>query len=720
MNVASVSTPAAPAQLPETVANDAARAARRALGAGCAAFLGIARGQVVSATVAGPHDDGRDPFRPYLDGPVGDFPPWGALEASGGMIFACEDGAAAEAGLGEWARRHGIGALIAVDLALPTIYSERLASAGLLIACYPERREIDADDTEAALAIAGVVSLAVSSAALYAEARSDSEANAQAAQEQATLRRIATTVARGAEPGVIFNLVAEEAARLLGGDLGSVARFEDEYGEIVGLWGAGTGLRVRHPLTGDRCMARVARTGRPARVDDYSALRARDPSSREIVPDSYGAGVGVPIRVGDDLWGGILAVRAPGRDPFPPEAERILQRFSDLAALSISSARMRESLEAEANTDPLTGLPNRRLFEQRLKEETARALRYRRELSVAMIDIDHFKAINDTHGHEAGDIALIEVADRLRALARPEETVARIGGEEFAWILPERDALAALGAAERARRSIGGRAIASVGNLTISLGVCSLAEAGGVHALLSRADRALYQAKAEGRDTSCAYSAVRAPATSGAREDEVAARLGARASIMALARTVDAKDRSTRLHSERVSDLAARLAGAAGWSAHGIVLLREAALLHDVGKIGIPDRVLQKKGRLTAAEFAQVRIHPALGAKIAQEVLTAEQAAWIRGHHERWDGTGYPDGLTGEAIPPGARLLALADAWDTMTSDRPYQPPAEIAAALEECAQEAGHQFCPEAVGALQALARADMLVAPEPTGWSL
>jgi HD-GYP domain-containing protein (c-di-GMP phosphodiesterase class II) len=176
------------------------------------------------------------------------------------------------------------------------------------------------------------------------------------------------------------------------------------------------------------------------------------------------------------------------------------------------------------------------------------------------------------------------------------------------------------------------------------------------------------------------------------------------AGLRALARAVDAKDPSTWEHSERVALFVERLALAAGWSPRRSALLREAGYAHDVGKIGVPDAVLTKPGRLTPEEYEQIKTHPALGAQIAAEILTGEQVQWIRWHHERPDGKGYPDRLNHAFIPDGAKLLALADSWDVMTTTRPYKKAMLADDALAECIRQCDRQFCREAVEALLAL----------------
>ena len=165
------------------------------------------------------------------------------------------------------------------------------------------------------------------------------------------------------------------------------------------------------------------------------------------------------------------------------------------------------------------------------------------------------------------------------------------------------------------------------------------------------------------------------------------------AGLRALARAIDAKDPMTRQHSDRVATLATEIARRLGWSEDQIGLLHEAALLHDVGKIGIPDSILLKPGRLTADEYARVKEHATLGAMIVEGLLNNDQVNWIRWHHERPNGHGYPDALTDAAIPEGAAIIALADTWDVMTISRPYCPPLPVSDAILECRQLAGKQF---------------------------
>jgi HD-GYP domain-containing protein (c-di-GMP phosphodiesterase class II) len=180
---------------------------------------------------------------------------------------------------------------------------------------------------------------------------------------------------------------------------------------------------------------------------------------------------------------------------------------------------------------------------------------------------------------------------------------------------------------------------------------------------------------------------------------------------MGLARAVDAKIASTQRHSERVAALAARLARELGWPEPRAALLHEAALVHDVGKIALPDVILLKPGALTDDEYEQVKMHAELGGRIVEGCLSVDQVSWVRGHHERFDGRGYPDRLGGTEISEGARILALADAWDAMTEVRLYRGAMNVAQALHEVLENSGTQFWPDAVGALERLAQRGQLI---------
>jgi diguanylate cyclase (GGDEF)-like protein len=526
--------------------------------------------------------------------------------------------------------------------------------------------------------------------------------------EQGALRRVAEAVATESEPTEVFQLVAREVTALFESDAGIVWRFDGGQAEAVGSHGDGAappGTRIT--LDGGGAAATVAQTGRPARASYAAGRHGGEGAVRH--------GIASPVVVGGDLWGcvHIASTLRGGVSPFDTATEQRLERFAELVALALANADTRMALQERAATDPLTGLANRRHFQERMAEEWDRARRHGDHLSLVLIDLDHFKRVNDTWGHPAGDRVLAELAQRLRKATRTHDILGRIGGEEFAWLLPGATEDDAVAAAERARDLVRGTPFPEVGPVTASFGVCHHADANGPSELQQLADDALYTAKHLGRDRVCARSDGSAPDTAGLADRMLQERQQSIRGVVGLARAVDAKDPATRLHSGRVADLAVQIATAVGWDAGACAALRDAGLMHDVGKIAVPDAVLLKAGALTPEEFEVVKTHTVVGARIVADVLTPEQVRWVRGHHERWDGAGYPDGLSGESIPEGARILALADAMDVMLTPRPYAPGRGLHEALEETARHAGTQFDPRMVLALHRLAEVGALQGP-------
>ncbi|MCW2985125.1 MAG: diguanylate cyclase, partial [Conexibacter sp.] len=293
---------------------------------------------------------------------------------------------------------------------------------------------------------------------------------------------------------------------------------------------------------------------------------------------------------------------------------------------------------------------------------------------------------------------------------------ARIGGDELALLMPGVGGEEAHAAAERVRRAVAAAPFPDAGRMTLSAGVCDLSQTDEPEELLRLADGALYWAKAHGRDACIRYSPQVVEELSATERADRLEHARALAALGALAKAIDAKDPATIRHSERVAALACELATETGWSAADVARLHDAAVVHDVGKIGVPDAVLSKPTRLTDAEYDVIKRHADLGARIVAGMLDREQVAWVRGHHERHDGRGYPDGLAGDVIDEGARLLALADAWDAMTGARIYSAAMSEADALAEVRRNDGLQFHPDAVAALERVAaRGALSASPEP-----
>ncbi|MDX6555792.1 MAG: hypothetical protein QOD86_1987 [Miltoncostaeaceae bacterium] len=311
---------------------------------------------------------------------------------------------------------------------------------------------------------------------------------------EAALGRVATAVATEATARAVFALAAEEAGRLLGADVAAVVRAEPgaTAGRVTGVW---TRARAAADLAGapvgldpDDAVTLAVATGRP----QSGPLPLPEPWRRA-------AGRAAPITVAGSPWG-VLAI-AGDRAEVDARADDHLARFARLIGLAVANAEARTALVALAHTDGLTGLPNQRTFHERLADEVARARLHGRQLALVLLDLDRFKLVNDTHGHQAGDRVLAEAARRLAAAARRGELVARTGGEEFAWILPDTGGPGAMAAAERALHAVSGTPFPGVGTLTMSGGVSALDATADARELFRLADAALYRAKAAGRDT---------------------------------------------------------------------------------------------------------------------------------------------------------------------------------------------------------------------------
>lgn len=550
-------------------------------------------------------------------------------------------------------------------------------------------------------------------AALTTDRRTMLAEHQRMSEEAAALHRVATAVAGGAKLQEVAELAGREVAELLRLDVGVVVAFEGSS-DIVRCIGQGTAPGVVPPtlppfvpIHRGSAIDRLRQTGQPERFDERGALTLSMPPNLQRVA--------APIVTDARLWGALIVCTSRS-DDLPDDTEERLQRFAELMGMAIANADAQARLVAQATTDQLTGLVNHRAFHERLREEAAVARRHGGDLAVAVFDIDRFKQVNDTLGHVGGDAVLAETARRMASAARAGEIVARIGGDELALLMPGVSGDEAHAAAERVRRAVAAVPFPDAGAMTLSAGVCDLAQADDPEELLRLADGALYWAKAHGRDACIRYSPQVVEELSAAERADRLEHARALAALGALAKAIDAKDPATIRHSERVAALACELAVESGWSPADVARLHDAAVVHDVGKIGVPDAVLSKPSRLTDEEYDVIKRHADLGARIVAGMLDPEQVAWVRGHHERHDGRGYPDGLAADAISEGARLMALADAWDAMTGARVYSAPMSAEAALDEVRRNDGAQFHPDAVAALERVnARGALAATPAP-----
>ncbi|MEQ8236617.1 MAG: HD domain-containing phosphohydrolase [Syntrophomonadaceae bacterium] len=424
-----------------------------------------------------------------------------------------------------------------------------------------------------------------------------------------------------------------------------------------------------------------------------------DKEKRDIY--ELGIEVIIPIRSRNDIIGMMMLTRKHNNAGYTLDDLDLLTYLGASTAVAFDNARMFARSQSEAMTDSLTKLFNHRYFYKALAEQMAKV--GNGELSILMIDLDLFKLFNDLYGHVEGDGALEKIADILRRNVGQKGTVCRYGGEEFTILLPYHDTKMAYEIAEKIRTDIEktffNMTDVTQRFLTASIGICTYPHAApNGEELLKRADLAMYTAKNSGKNQTVIYTPE--VATNSETTFDAAERMASRPSyattIYALTAAIDAKDHYTFGHSQKVAEYATVLASNLALDKSHVEIIREAALLHDIGKIGIPEHILTKTGRLTNEEFDIVKQHVEMSITIIKHLPSMNHVIpAVIGHHERWDGKGYPRGLRGENIPLAARILAVVDAFDAMTSNRPYRPALSVSAALSEIEGAIGTQFDP-------------------------
>ena len=354
-----------------------------------------------------------------------------------------------------------------------------------------------------------------------------------------------------------------------------------------------------------------------------------------------------------------------------------------------------------ARTDPLTGLLNRRGFEETLDLEVERSRRGEHTLSLLIGDLDGFKKVNDEFGHHTGDRALARAGEVLNREKRRIDTLSRFGGEEFALVAPDTDGQEAFMLAERLRIALREEFADDDIALTISFGLATAPQHGDSRqGLVEVADDALYAAKELGRDRTVIYSkaivGVLTPTNgrNSKRNEQLAI-------MLALTQALDMGEAGTANHSQTVARYCEVIAKEMGLDTTTVERVRLAGLLHDVGNVAISNLVLNNPEPLSPEEWAEIRRHSEIGARILANARLGDIGAWVLAHHERVDGEGFPFGLSSGSIPLEARILAVADAFEAMTSKRPYRGAMTQDAAVEELQRHAGTQFDAEVVDAL-------------------
>lgn len=370
------------------------------------------------------------------------------------------------------------------------------------------------------------------------------------------------------------------------------------------------------------------------------------------------------------------------------DRERCAELTRDLENAWARIARLEQEAETRAVRDPLTNLLRLNVFEQRLDQEVERCRRHRRPLSVAVLDVDGFRTLNARHGRAVGDMVLTSVAGALTEGTRTTDVVARASADEFVVMLPETAGPEAQLGIDRVVHALEGTTLPPVGSISVSSGLAQYTPPMSSEKVMSLAGNALDFARAAGGARSELHSAdMAAGSQAGVHEDAIAG----------LAGTLLERDRYTGEHSDSVVELVDRVAKGLGLDEEEVGLVRIGALLHDIGKVGIPDSILHKAGPLDEDEWKIMREHPAIGERVLRAIPGLGAVARIVRHeHERFDGGGYPDGLVGSQIPIGSRIILACDAYHAMTSDRPYRAAMPHSEAVAELAKHAGTQFDPD------------------------
>jgi diguanylate cyclase (GGDEF)-like protein len=590
--------------------------------------------------------------------------------------------------------------------------------SGVMVAMNPEREFVfEQRDLDVLVTAAGQVSVAVENARLFAEEQRRS-------RQLAFLNNISRTAISSDDPVHMLSQIAGEIQKNFSFDHIGIGLLD--YGtkeiEIKAEAGVTAHATGKHIPLGTGILGRVARTGERALVQN-----APPGSLSGILADSR-AVLCIPITYGESLLG-VLNVESRNENAFSPQDVLILNTLADLLATALHNAFVFQKLQQQSITDGLTGIKTRRFFWEALSAEWKRASRSGRPFSVVLIDLDKFKEVNDTMGHFEGDLVLARVGRLLEQKSRQSNVVARYGGDEFIVLMPETGAEQAQVLAERLRQWIAADPMLGEHHITGSFGVASFPMHGfSIEDIIRVADAGMYVSKrsggnlvstaqefAEGQDFAWQRQQISAyiegflqrERTGPEQLDELTSTLFKLCStegdcnvallkeaIESLSRAAESRELQTAGHGDLVARYTAVVARALGLSSEEIADLVYAARVHDVGKIFVPESILNKPGPLTENELLQLRMHAHVGAEIVGIIPhSSMMREAIEHHHQRFDGSGYPDGLKGEQIPLWARILGLTDAYANMITQESFSAARSPEQALDELAKMSGTRF---------------------------
>ncbi|HVH60197.1 MAG TPA: diguanylate cyclase, partial [Candidatus Sulfotelmatobacter sp.] len=597
-------------------------------------------------------------------------------------------------------------------------------------------RAFDEGHLELLRVLASEASIAIENARLFHEERTK-------ARHLSLLNTISRNAIATLNPDEMLAKITEQLEAGLTYDHIGIGSLDYATREIVIQAEAGTrrgSLSQRIPL-GTGLVGHVARNGHMA---VFRAGSSTDGALKPLLPDSLAA-IALPVFYAEQLHG-ILYIESATPVDFSEEEILLLRTLADLIAGALHNALSFQKAQEQAITDGLTGVKTHRFFMEALSSEWKRSTRAGRSFALVLMDLDRFKFVNDFYGHLEGDLVLQRVGQILETNCRRSDVVARYGGDEFVILMPETTMEHARQLASKLRGWVSADPLLREKNISASFGIaCYPLHGSSPQELIQVADASMYLSKHQGgnavstadhfdpneakkwkRDVLEAYLGVtlkRLFSTGPEAFEEIYQRLrqfteslsatepdngkalvlqeGRHAlpqavldTVTSLAYAIDAKDHYTQGHSQKVAAYAALIAESLGMSEAEVEEIRLGAVLHDIGKVGIPENILNKNGPLNPEEWETMKSHVSFGAKILDPLRPlARIREMVLHHHEFYDGSGYPHALAGDHIPLGARIIAIADAYDTITSDRTYKKARSAPDALAELERCGNAQF---------------------------
>jgi diguanylate cyclase (GGDEF)-like protein/putative nucleotidyltransferase with HDIG domain len=587
--------------------------------------------------------------------------------------------------------------------------------------------------------LASEASIAIENARLFSEERTK-------ARHLALLNTISRNAIATLNPEEMLAKITEQLESGLTHDHIGIGILEYSTRELVIQAEAGArrgALGQRVPL-GNGLAGHVARNGQMA---IYNAALASDSALKPILPDSVSA-IALPVFYAEQLHG-VLYIESATPKEFPEEEILLLRTLADLISGALHNALSFQKAQEQAITDGLTGVKTHRFFMEALSAEWKRSTRAGRAFALVLMDLDRFKFVNDFYGHLEGDLVLQRVGHILETNCRRSDVVSRYGGDEFVILMPETNMEHARQLATKLRGWVSADPLLREKNISASFGIaCYPLHGSTPQELIQVADASMYLSKHQGgnavstadhfdpneakkwkRDVLEAYLGVtlkRLFSTGPEAFEEIYSRLkqfteslatteptnangspiagptqGPQAlpqavleTVTSLAFAIDAKDHYTQGHSQKVSAYAALIAEGLGMTELEVEEIRLGGVLHDIGKVAIPEAILNKSGPLNPDEWDTMKSHVTFGSKILEPLTPLTRIRdMVLHHHEYFDGSGYPEGLSGEQIPLGSRIIAVADAYDTITSDRTYKRARTAEEALSELQRCSNAQF---------------------------